>query len=53
MRRSVQVHYGASSPDEIVDVLVSADGSWQKRAFSSLRVFSLIGVVFVIAHETD
>ena len=32
---------------EIADILVSCDGSWQKRGFTSLY-----GVVFVIAHET-
>ena len=32
---------------EIADVLVSCDGSWQKRGFSSLY-----RVVFIIARET-
>ena len=45
-REEVQDHYGVSSLDEIVDILVSADGTWQKRGFP------LFGAVFVIAHET-
>ena len=40
-------HYGASSGDEVIDILVSCDGTWQKRGFSSL-----FGAVFVIAYET-
>ena len=45
-REEVRRLAGASE-DEIVDVLVSCDGTWQKRGFSSL-----FGVVFVIAHIT-
>lgn len=33
--------------DDVTDVLVSYDGTWQKRGFSSFS-----GVVFVIAHVT-
>ena len=33
--------------DQVVDILVSCDGTWQKRGFSSL-----FGVVFIIAYET-
>ena len=33
--------------DQVVDLLVSCDGTWQKRGFSSL-----FGVVFIIAYET-
>ena len=32
---------------EVADVLVSCDGTWQKRGFTSLY-----GIVFIIAHET-
>ena len=46
-REEVRQHYAASSDDEVVDVLVSCDGTWQRRGFSSLY-----GAVFVIAHET-
>jgi hypothetical protein len=34
-------------PDQIINILISCDGTWQKRGFSSL-----FGVVFVIAYET-
>ena len=46
-REEVREHYGASSGDEVIDILVSCDGTWQKRGFSSL-----FGAVFVIAYET-
>jgi len=45
-RKQVRELAGASS-DEIIDVLVSCDGTWQRRGFSSL-----FGVVFIIAHTT-
>ena len=44
-REEVREHYGVS-PDEVADILVSCDGMWQNRGFSSL-----FGVVFVIAYE--
>ena len=34
-RDKVQKHYGASQ-DDVIDVLISCDGTWQKRGFSSL-----------------
>ena len=46
-REEVWQHYAASSDDEVVDVLVSCDGTWQRCGFSSLY-----GAVFVITHET-
>ena len=49
MQRAIEEvceHYGASS-DEVVDILISCDGTWQKRGFSSL-----FGAVFIIAYET-
>ena len=45
-RHQVRDLAGASE-DEVVDVLVSCDGTWQKRGFSSL-----FGAVFLIAHTT-
>ena len=33
-------------PDQVVDILIRCDGTWQKRGF-----FSLFGAVFVIAYE--
>ena len=30
---------GAVSDNEIIDITVSSDGTWQKRGFSSLFVF--------------
>ena len=33
--------------DETADILVSCDGTWHQRGFSSLY-----GAVFIIAHET-
>ena len=45
-RKQVRDLVGASS-DEVVDVLVSCDGTWQKRGYSSL-----FGAVFIIAHTT-
>ena len=44
-REEVREHYGVS-PDEVADILVSCDGTWQKRGFSSL-----FGAVFVIVYE--
>ena len=46
-RQEVHEHYGASSSDDVVDILISCDGTWQKRGFSSL-----FGAVFIIAYET-
>ena len=42
-------HYDGPSPDPSnpSDVLISCDGTWQKRGFSSL-----FGVVFVVSFET-
>ena len=45
-RREVRDVAGATD-GEVVDVLVSCDGTWQKRGFSSL-----FGAVFIIAHTT-
>ena len=36
-----------TSPEETIDILISCDGTWQKRGFSSL-----FGAVFIIAYET-
>ena len=33
-KREVRRHYGAQG-DDVVNVLVSCDGTWQKRGFSS------------------
>ena len=44
-RHEVRSWYGAE--DDTVDILVSCDGTWQCRGFSSF-----FGAVFVIAHET-
>ena len=46
-RQEVREHYGATSDDNVVDILVSCDGTWQKRGF-----ISLFGAVFVISFET-
>ena len=46
-RVEVRELYQASDGDEICNILVSCDGTWQKRGFSSL-----FGAVFVIAYET-
>ena len=43
----ISKHYGAASSEEIVDILVSCDGTWQKGGFTSL-----FGAVFIIAYET-
>ena len=45
-REEVRRLYGTEGGD-VVDVLVSCDGTWQKRGFSSL-----FGAVFVIEYET-
>ena len=45
-RNEVRRHYNAEYDNE-VEILVSCDGTWQKRGFTSLY-----GAVFVIAHET-
>ena len=47
-RQEVRQHYNDSTkPGDIADILISCDGTWQKRGFTSLY-----GAVFVIAHET-
>ena len=48
-RKEVHDFYCAKSDNDsdVVDVLVSCDGTWQRRGFSSF-----FGAVFVIAHET-
>ena len=46
-RKEVREHYEATSDDDVVDILVSCDGTWQKRGF-----ISLFGAVFVISFET-
>lgn len=44
----VRQHYNDDTqPGDIADILISCDGTWQKRGFTSLY-----GAVFVIAHET-
>ena len=40
------IHSAALSKD-VIDILVSCDGTWQKRGFTSL-----FGAVFIIAYET-
>ena len=45
-RDELRTFYYAAS-DETIDILISCDGTWQKRGFSSL-----FGVVFIIAYET-
>ena len=46
-REEVRHYYGAVSESEIVDCLVSVDGTWQKRGHQSL-----IGAVYVIEYQT-
>lgn len=46
-REEIGEHYGVASEDDIIDVLISCDGTWQKRGFSSL-----FGAVFIITYET-
>ena len=46
-REEIRKHYGAASSEETVDILVSCDGTCQKRGFTSL-----FGAVFIIAYET-
>ena len=46
-RKEVRQLYGVTSDDKVVDIVVSCDGTWQRRGFSSL-----FGVVFIIAHNT-
>ena len=46
-RKEIRENYGATSSEDIIDVIVSCDGTWQKRGFSSLY-----GAVFLIAYET-
>ena len=43
-RDEIREHYGTTSKDDIIDVLISCDGTWQKRGFCSLY-----GAVFIIA----
>lgn len=45
-RQEIRDLVGASS-NEVVDVLVSCNETWQKRGYSSL-----FGAVFIIAHTT-
>ena len=46
--KEVREHYDCDvGDDEVADILVSCDGTWQRRGFSSLY-----GAVFIIAHET-
>ena len=45
-RQEIRDLYDASSED-VIDILVSCNGTWQKRGF-----LSLFGAVFVIAYET-
>ncbi len=46
-REEVRQFYGAVSESEIVDCLVSVDGTWQKRGYQSL-----LGAVYVIEYQT-
>ena len=46
-REEVCQLYDASNEDDVADIVVSCDGTWQKRGLSSL-----FGAVFIIAHET-
>ena len=46
-REEVRQFYGAVSESEIVDCLVSSDGTWQKRGHQSL-----LGAVYVIEYQT-
>lgn len=41
-RKEVRTFCKAKSDDDIVDVVVSCDGTWQRRGFSSL-----LGAVFI------
>ena len=45
-RDEVRKLYDASQ-DQVIDIIISCDGTWQKWGFSSL-----FGVVFIIAYET-
>ena len=47
MKRARHEHYGVSSSEEVLNILVSCNGTWQKRRFSSL-----FGAVFIIVYET-
>ena len=46
-RQEVREFYGATSAEEIIDALVSVDGTWQKRCFSSL-----FGIVYIVEYST-
>ena len=46
-RMEVREHYGATSDDDVIDVLVSCDGTWQRRGHKSL-----FDADFIIAYET-
>jgi hypothetical protein len=46
-REEVRRLYDSEYDGDVVDVLVSCDGTWQQRGFSSL-----FGAVFIIAYET-
>ena len=47
-RHEVRSWYGAKDDSSTVDILVSCDGTWQRRGFSSF-----FGAVFVIAKIID
>ena len=46
-RDEIRSLYGSVEDGEVVDVLVSCDGTWQRRVFSSL-----FGAIFIISYET-
>ena len=46
-REEVREHYDAGDTDEVIDIPVSCDGTWQKRGF-----ISLFGAVFAISFDT-
>ena len=46
-RDEIRSLYGSVDDGDVIDVLVSCDGTWQRRGFSSL-----FGAVFIIAYET-
>ena len=46
-RDEIRSFYSSVEDGEVVDVLVSCDGTWQCRVFSSL-----FGAIFIIAYET-
>ena len=46
-RGEVRKHYGAEGEDDIVDITVSCDGTWQRRGYTSL-----FGAAFIISFDT-